>query len=166
MLRDAQAFLFDISQCPADTRTIVRPIRAEVAMVLFIAGLLLFLGVHSTRVFAEGWRSATIARIGERPWKGIYSLVSIAAFVLLVWGYGQVRQQMPLWDPPAAMRFVTVLLMLPVFVVFVAAYVPRNRIKAMTGGDGRTEPEVSEDLPDHCRPLEKKTVEHRPAVLE
>jgi uncharacterized membrane protein len=99
-------------------------------MVLFIAGLLVFLGVHSTRVFAEGWRGATIARIGEGPWKGIYSVVSIAAFVLLVWGYGQVRQQMPLWDPPAAMRYVTALLMLPVFVIFVAAYVPRNGIKA------------------------------------
>lgn len=99
-------------------------------MVLFILGLLIFLGVHSTRVFAEGWRVATIARIGEGPWKGIYSLVSIAAFVLLVWGYGQARHQMPIWSPPEAMRYVTALLMLPVFVLFVAAYVPRNGIKA------------------------------------
>ncbi len=99
-------------------------------MVMFVAGLLLLLGVHSTRVFAEGWRSATIARIGEGPWKGIYSVVSIAGFVLLVWGYGQARGQMPLWDPPAVMRYFTVVLMLPVFVLFVAAYVPRNGIKA------------------------------------
>jgi len=99
-------------------------------MIIFVAGLLLFLGVHSTRIFAEGWRGATIARIGERPWKGIYSVLSIASFVLLVWGYGQARGQMPLWNPPAVMRYVTVILMLPVFVLFVAAYVPRNAIKA------------------------------------
>ena len=99
-------------------------------MAMLIAGLVVFLGVHSTRVFAEGWRSATIARIGEGPWKGIYSLVSIASFVLLVWGYGHARQQMPLWDPPAFLRYVTAVLMLPVFVLLAAPYVPRNGVKA------------------------------------
>ena len=99
-------------------------------MVAFIAGLVLFLGVHSTRVFAEGWRTATIARIGEKPWKGLYSIVSIASFVLLVWGYGQVRGEMPLWYPPAGMHDVTAVLMLPVFILFAAAYWPRNGLKA------------------------------------
>lgn len=99
-------------------------------MALLILGLLLFLGAHSTRIFGEAWRKAMIARIGEGPWKGIYSVLSILGFVLLVWGYGQARQQMPLWDPPAFMRHLTALLMLPVFVLFVAAYVPRNGIRA------------------------------------
>lgn len=99
-------------------------------MVLLVAGLLLFLGVHSTRVFAEGWHGATIARIGEKRWKGIYSIASIVGFILLVWGYGQARGQVPLWNPPEVMRYVTVVLMLPVFVLFVAPYVPRNAIKA------------------------------------
>jgi uncharacterized membrane protein len=99
-------------------------------MIWFILGLALFLGIHSTRAFADGWRAATIARIGEGPWKAIYSVLSIAGFILLAWGYGQARQQLPLWDPPAFMRHVTALLMLPVFVLFVAAYVPRNGIKA------------------------------------
>ena len=99
-------------------------------MTWFILGLALFLGIHSTRVFAEGWRTATIARIGEGAWKGAYTVLSIASFVLMVWGYGEARQQMPLWDPPAFMRHATALLMLPVFVLFVATYVPRNAIKA------------------------------------
>lgn len=103
---------------------------AVIAMIMLVAGLLVFLGVHSTRVFAGSWRSAMIARIGERPWKAVYSVVSIASFVLLVWGYGQARGQMPLWSPPAAMRYATVVLMLPVFVLFVAPYVPRNAIRA------------------------------------
>jgi uncharacterized membrane protein len=102
-------------------------------MAMLVLGLLLFLGVHSVRVFADGWRTATIARIGAVPWKAVYSVVSIATFVLIVWGYGQARQQMPLWDPPGFMRHVTALLMLPVFVMFVAAYVPKNAIKAKLG---------------------------------
>jgi uncharacterized membrane protein len=61
-------------------------------MTLLLLGLALFLGVHSTRIVAESWRTATIARVGAMPWKGIYSLLSIAGFVLLVIGYGAARQ--------------------------------------------------------------------------
>ena len=99
-------------------------------MSLLILGLVLFLGVHSTRILAPAWRTRTIARIGEGPWKGLYSLVSLVGFALLVWGYAQARQQMPLWDPPGWTRHLTALLMLPVFPMIVAAYVPRNGIKA------------------------------------
>ena len=103
-------------------------------MGILILGLVLFLGVHSTRIVADGWRTATIGRIGALPWKGIYSLISIATFILVVWGYGLARQQpVVLWSPPAFMRHVTALLMLPVFVLFVAAYVPRNGIKRALG---------------------------------
>lgn len=98
-------------------------------MLLLILGLVLFLGLHSVRVFAEGWRTATIARIGAGPWKGLYSVLSILGFALLVYGYGQARQQMPLWDPPTWSKHITALLMVPVFAMFVAAYVPGNGIQ-------------------------------------
>ena len=101
------------------------------ALIYLIAGLLLFLGVHSTRVFANDWRSNTVARIGEKPFKGIYALLSLAGFVLLVWGYGQARQQgVMLWTPPVATRHVAALLTLIAFVLLAAAYVPSNQIKA------------------------------------
>jgi len=99
-------------------------------MTLLIVGLVLFLGVHSTRIFANDWRTATVARIGELPWKGIYTVLSIAGFVVLVYGFGQARGQMPLWAPPTWTKHLTALLMLPVFPLFVAAYVPRNALKA------------------------------------
>lgn len=99
-------------------------------MALLILGLVLFLGPHSVRVFAEAWRGATIARIGEKRWKGIYSIVSIVGFVLLIWGFVQARGAVQLWSPPAFMRYGTAVLMLPVFAIFVAARVPRNAIKA------------------------------------
>lgn len=100
-------------------------------MAMLVLGLVLFLGVHSIRIFADGWRTATIARVGELPWKGVYSLVSIASFVVLAWGYGLARQNpVLLWVPPLATRHVAALLMLFAFVLFVAAYVPGNWFKA------------------------------------
>jgi uncharacterized membrane protein len=101
-------------------------------MLTLVTGLVLFLGIHSVRVFADGWRSATIARVGEKPWKGIYSLASIAGIVLVVVGYGLARQNpVVLWNqPPVAMRHVAALLTLVAFVLIAAAYVPRNQVKA------------------------------------
>ncbi len=101
------------------------------ALMVLIVGLLLFLGVHSTRVFASDWRSQTVARLGEKPFKGIYALLSFAGLALLVWGYGQARQQgVTLWNPPTAMRHIAALLTLVAFVLLAAAYVPGNQIKA------------------------------------
>jgi uncharacterized membrane protein len=100
-------------------------------MTALIAGLVLFLGVHSTRIVADGWRSAQIARLGPGPWKGLYSLLSIAGFALLVWGYGAARAQpVVLWTPPLWTRHLAATLMLPALVLLVAAYVPGNHIKA------------------------------------
>ena len=96
-----------------------------------IAGLMLFLGVHSMRVFAGDWRGRMRTRIGAGAFKGIYSVASLAGFVLLVWGFGVARQQpVVLWNPPVAMRHVATLLTLFAFVLVAAAYVPGNQIKA------------------------------------
>ena len=96
-----------------------------------LAGLLLFLGVHSTRVFADNWRNQTRERLGALPFKGIYSLLSLVGLVLLVWGYGVARQQpVVLWNPPVATRHLAALLTLFAFVLLAATYVPGNQIKA------------------------------------
>jgi uncharacterized membrane protein len=103
-------------------------------MLLLIAGLLLFLATHSLRIYAEPWRQATIARLGEPAFKGLYSLLTLAALVLIVIGYGQARQApVVLWSPPVAMRHVAALLTLPVFVLVVAAYLPGTRIRRAMG---------------------------------
>jgi uncharacterized membrane protein len=100
-------------------------------MTLLILGLLIFLGVHSVRIFADDWRSAQRKRLGENAWKGLYSIVSIAGFALIVWGYGAARQApVVLWASPTWTRHLAALLMLVSFVLLAAAYVPRNRIKA------------------------------------
>lgn len=100
-------------------------------MTVLILGLAVFLGAHSMRIVADDWRTAQRKRLGEHAWKGIYSVVSLAGFGLIVWGFGLARQQpVVLWVPPAAMRHVTVLLTLIAFVLLAAAYVPRNAIKS------------------------------------
>jgi uncharacterized membrane protein len=100
-------------------------------MTILILGLVLFLGIHSVRVFADGTRSAFIAQRGAGAWKGLYTVVSLAGFALLVWGYGQARMQpVVLWNPPTAMRHIAALLTLVSFVLLAAAYVPGNQIKA------------------------------------
>lgn len=100
-------------------------------MILLVLGLVLFLGIHSTRVFADGWRARFIAQRGELPWKGLYTALSLAGFALLVWGYGQARQQpVVLWASPTWTRHAVALLTMPAFVLLAAAYVPGNGIRA------------------------------------
>jgi uncharacterized membrane protein len=99
-------------------------------MPILILGLILFLGAHSVSIAAPAWRDATVARIGDGPWKGLYALISLAGFALVIVGYGLARQQpLVLYTPPAALRHVALLLMLPVFVLAFAAYLP-GRIKS------------------------------------
>lgn len=100
-------------------------------MSLLILGLIVFLGSHSMRIFADSWRQAQIARIGEGPWKGLYSLVSIAGFVLLIWGYARARADTTvLWQPPSWTHYLAALFTLAAFVLFVAAYVRGTHIKS------------------------------------
>ncbi|MFM2054068.1 MAG: hypothetical protein RL456_2105 [Pseudomonadota bacterium] len=100
-------------------------------MWMLIAGLLLFIGMHSVRIVAEDGRTAAIGRLGPMGWKGVYSVVSGLGLALIVAGYGASREQpVDLWMPPAAMRHVAALLTLPAFVLLVAAYVPGSRLKA------------------------------------
>jgi uncharacterized membrane protein len=100
-------------------------------MIVLILGLILFLGVHSVRIFAEGWRSAQIARRGEGAYKGLYTLASIVGLGLIIWGYGLARAQpVVLWAPQLWARHLASLLMLFAFILLAAAYVPNNGIKS------------------------------------
>jgi uncharacterized membrane protein len=100
-------------------------------MTLLILGLVLFLGLHSTRIVAETWRSGMRTRLGENAWKGAYSVLSLLGLALIVWGYGAARQQpVVLWASPVWTRHLAALLTVPAFVLLVAAYVPGNQIKA------------------------------------
>ncbi len=94
-------------------------------MVLLILGLVLFLGIHSVSIVSADGRNRLAGQMGEGPWKGLYSLVSLAGFALIVVGYGAAREApVLLYTLPSGFKHLAALLMLPVFVLLLAAYLP------------------------------------------
>ncbi len=102
-------------------------------MTILMLGLIVFIGAHSVRIVAADWRERQIANIGEQRWKGLLSFVSLVGFVMMVWGYGLTRVGPDLWPAPVWLRHITALLTVPAFVLVVAAYIPRNHMKAAIG---------------------------------
>ena len=101
------------------------------AMLTLIAGLILFLGVHSVRIFADDWRTRQQQKWGADAWRGVYAVLSLAGLVLVIYGFGLVRNApVVVWIPPVGMRHAASLLTLLAFVLLAAAYVPGNAIKA------------------------------------
>lgn len=95
-------------------------------MTLLIIGLIIFLGSHSCRIFAESWRNNMIDRLGEVKWKGLYTIVSLIGLVIVVIGYGQARQNpVVLWQPATYLLHIAVLLNLVAF-IFLAGSSPSN----------------------------------------
>ncbi len=100
-------------------------------MLILILGLIVFLGIHSVRIFAPGLRDEQVAARGLGAWKGIYSVVALAGLVMIVWGYGIARQTAPiLYEPPVWTRHINLLLMIFAFIALAAAELPAGRIKA------------------------------------
>ena len=101
-------------------------------MLVLVVGLVLFLGIHSVSIVAPRWRLATIARLGEGPWKGAYAVVSAVGLVVLVIGFGVARREpVVLYTPPTGLRHLALLLMVPAFPLFLASYFP-GRISRAT----------------------------------
>jgi uncharacterized membrane protein len=100
-------------------------------MIWLVIGLVLFLGIHSVRIVAPEFRQAQIEARGISAWKGIYAVVAIIGFVVLVWGYGQARlDPVVFWVAPAWMSHIVALLMIFVMILLVASQLPAGRIKA------------------------------------
>ena len=101
-------------------------------MKVLLLGLLIFFGVHSVSIVNDPWRNRMVANIGEWPWKGLYALVSLAGFVLIVRGYGLARlNPVIFYTPPEWLRPLALVLLVPVFPLLLAAYLP-GRIQAAT----------------------------------
>jgi uncharacterized membrane protein len=100
-------------------------------MLMLILGLILFLGLHSIRIVADGWRTRQIEHIGLNRWKAIYSILAVVGLVLIIVGFAMARHHpVLLYVPPAWLRHLNALFMLVALMLFPAARVPNNMIKA------------------------------------
>lgn len=100
-------------------------------MTKLILGLVLFFGIHLVSVVALGWRNRMAERLGGGIWQAAYSIGSLFGFYLIVTGYGDARQVAEvLYVPPAGLKHLSALLMLPAFTLALAAYLP-GRIQAL-----------------------------------
>jgi uncharacterized membrane protein len=102
-------------------------------MNLLILGLVLFLGIHIFTTLRAP-RAAVIGRIGEGPYKGIYSLVALVGLVLIVWGFGRYRSEgyIQVWNPPFAIFHpISLVLLWMALVALAATYAPPSRIKSI-----------------------------------
>lgn len=99
-------------------------------MNMLVGGIALFFGVHMLPILS-GVRTKLREAIGAGAYKGLFTIASAVGLALIVLGYGAARlgDNPQIWDPPAGLRHLAMLLMLPVFIFLIAAYLP-GRIKA------------------------------------
>jgi uncharacterized membrane protein len=94
-------------------------------MGTLIAGLTVFFASHSISIVAPEWRDRMAARIGMRAWRGLYSLASLAGLALIIHGFALSRAApIVLYTPGRALHLAAVVLMVPVFPLLFAAYLP------------------------------------------
>lgn len=100
-------------------------------MTILIAGVTLFFGVHLFS-YARDVRTRAITRLGEGPYKAIYSLISAGGLALMILGYfrtraGPAAADILYWPPPwgrnAAMLFVLLAM------ICFAIYLHKGRLK-------------------------------------
>ena len=101
-------------------------------MGTLIAGLIIFLAIHSVAIVNDAWRRRRIERLGVWPWKALYSAIALAGLMLIIQGYGQARlEPVLLYTPPVWLRYTAVVLLIPVFPLLLATYLP-GRIQQAT----------------------------------
>jgi len=94
-------------------------------VIWIVLGLLLWSGTHFIPSLFRGFRSSLIERVGEQPYKGLFSLSLVLAIVLMVVGW---RAAVPhgLYQPPSWSTGVTNVLVFVALLLFVASGVPTN----------------------------------------
>jgi uncharacterized membrane protein len=101
-------------------------------VLVLIVGLLLFFAPHAVSIIAPHWRDRMALLLGQLQWKSLYAVIATAGFAAIIWGYGLARQSPAiLYVPPFWLRYATFVLMLPVFPLALAAYLP-GRIRTAT----------------------------------
>lgn len=89
-------------------------------MGILILGLAVFLGIHLLPVLTEV-RARLLGALGEKGYKGMFSLVAAIGLVLIVVGYARAPSLPRLFDPVPAAIVVAPLAMMVSFILLAAA---------------------------------------------
>lgn len=101
-------------------------------MTLFFLGLAIFFGVHFySAIRSRAPENDIKARLGYGPYMGLYSIVSLIGFVLIIYGFGASRGAGLLYTPPTWMAHLNLILMIPAMILLIASQIPTGRIKQM-----------------------------------
>ena len=101
-------------------------------MSLFIAGIVIFFGLHLFSAFRSRTEGRDIrVKMGYAKYMGVYSVASLIGFGLMLWGYGQAPDQTILYEGPHGLHHVSWMFMLPALILLVAAYTPLGHIKRL-----------------------------------
>ncbi|WP_164156915.1 NnrU family protein [Sandarakinorhabdus rubra] len=92
---------------------------------LLVLGMLVGLFVASHELLSHPLRAPLVARLGEKGFAIVYSLVALVSFSLAVQLWRQIPK-MRLWDTPASLYGPALLLMLIAFIFFVGSVTSPN----------------------------------------
>jgi len=94
-------------------------------MIMLVFGCIIFFGIHSVQIALPALRARMVARMGKSKWMLLYSAIAGIGLALIIIGYGAARHESTLlYLPPTWGRSVAIWLMLPVFPLLLAAYLP------------------------------------------
>jgi len=92
-------------------------------MTLLYIGSLLFGGSHLFSILFPGLRDSFSAQLGERAWKALYGVVSLAGLVLMVVGFRQARAEPDMiYDGLIGLKHLTMPLVLLAFILIGASH--------------------------------------------
>lgn len=102
-------------------------------MTILLIGLAVFFGLHIFSAVRSRDPDKDIKqKLGYGPYMGLYSLISIVGFVLIVYGFGAARGSGVLYTPPTGLAHINLVLTIPALILLVASQFPAGHIKKAT----------------------------------
>ena len=99
------------------------------ALAQVIIAIAAFVGTHL--LMSHPLRRPMVARLGERVFQGVYSLVSLVIFGWLIWAMRRVGPEPFLWSPPAWAWLLGGAVMLVAAILFVGSLIGNPALPGM-----------------------------------
>lgn len=95
---------------------------------------LLFIGLHF--LLSHPLRGPLVRAVGEGPFRGIYSLIALLTFGGMIYYYGRIGREPPLWQVGDALWIAATLLMWLGSILFVGSFVGNPALPGARGPSG------------------------------